>query len=311
VEFALSCIVVDSEGFFLQKKLMLILNPAAGKGRGPDCLAPVSRIFYRGGYIPSVFYSSGSGSVTQLVLEYAKEFDCVVCVGGDGTLSETVSGLAQLSDPPVLGYIPQGTANDVAATLHLPRNPVAAAEAILTGKPYPLDVGRFNLSDYFTYIAAFGAFTEVSYETPREVKQTFGQLGYILTAMSHLPSVTDYAVRIETDDELIDDRLIFGSVSNSTSVAGVLKLTENEVSLDDGLFEVLLIQTPSNLSELNSIISNVMSRTFSGSKVKLLRSKKIKFTFDRPVKWTRDGEQGGAHDAVLLENIHTPLRIMK
>jgi YegS/Rv2252/BmrU family lipid kinase len=289
---------------------MLIVNPVAGRNTAGSFIGGVLEILYNGGYIPTVFYTSGVGDATRLVLEYGPHFECVACVGGDGTLSETVAGLAQLETPPLLGYIPQGTANDVASTLKLSRIPQVAAKTITNGTPSDFDVGRFNERDYFTYIAAFGAFTEVSYETSREMKQTLGHLGYVLTAMGHLPAITDYQVRVEHDFGVIEDRLIFGSVSNSTSVAGIVKLDQGDVELDDGLFEVLLIKTPANLAELNNIISHVLSKSFTGGKVTLLRSKKVKFSFDQPVKWTRDGESGGLHSQVLLENIPSPIKIM-
>ena len=286
------------------------MNPVAGKGGGISALPTVLGVLYEGGYIPSVFFTSGVGDATRLVLEHGANYDCVTCVGGDGTLSETVSGLARLPNPPLLGYIPQGTANDVASTLKLSKSPALAAKTVIHGRPITIDVGRFNINDYFAYIAAFGAFTEVSYETSREIKHTLGHLGYVLTAMSKLPTITDFSVRVEHDRGVIEDRLIFGSISNSTSFAGIVKLDDSVVELDDGLFEVLLIQTPSNLVELNNIISHLLVNDFSGSNVTLLRSKKVKITFDHAVKWTRDGEAGGSHKLVELENIPKAIRIM-
>ena len=292
------------------KKLMLIVNPTAGKGNSAFSIGPVLEVLYNGGYSPTVFYTSGAGNATELVLKYGGEFDCVTCIGGDGTLSETVSGLAQLEVPPLLGYIPQGTANDVATTLGLSRVPTAAAKTIVKGTPKPFDVGRFNSDSFFTYIAAFGAFTEVSYETPKEAKNALGHLAYVLNAMGALPKITSYNVRITYDGGVIEDSLVFGSVSNSTSVAGLVKLTNSGVELDDGLFEVVLIKTPSNIVELNNIIGKVLSRNFSGNYVTLLRSRHVEFAFDRQVKWTRDGEAGGAYSNVVCENIQAPIKII-
>lgn len=294
----------------MQKKLMLILNPAAGKGSGIASLGSVLSILYSGGYLPTVFFTSGVGDATSLVLDYAAQYDCVTCVGGDGTLSETVAGLAQINNPPPLGYIPQGTANDVAATLGLSRIPQLAAKTVVSGKPMDLDVGLFNQEEYFTYIAAFGAFTEVSYETPKEIKQTFGHLAYVLNAMTKLTKITSYPVTVEYDYGVIEEDLVFGSVSNSTSVGGLVKLTDAGVELNDGLFEVILIKNPTNIVELNTIIGDILLRNFSGDKAMTLRSRHVKFTFDRPVRWTRDGEAGGAHKQVVLENIHSPIQIM-
>ena len=143
----------------MSKKLMLILNPTAGNGSGVLSIGSAMEVLYRAGFVPTVYYTCGVGEATQLVLEHAMDYECVVCVGGDGTLSETVAGLAQLESPPPLGYIPQGTANDVAASLGLPKNPLQAAKLIARAETMKLDVGKFNDCDYFTYIAAFGAFT--------------------------------------------------------------------------------------------------------------------------------------------------------
>ena len=294
----------------MSKKLMLILNPAAGNGNGVLSIGPAMEVLYKGGYIPTVFYTSGVGEATKLVLEHAKEYDCVTCVGGDGTLSETVAGLAQMDSPPPLGYIPQGTANDVAASLRLPKNPIQAAKTIVRGKQVKQDVGKFNENDYFTYIAAFGAFTEVSYETPREYKQTLGHLAYVLQGMSQLPKLSYYPTVVEYDGGVISADLIFGGVSNTKSVGGIVKLKKTEVELNDGLFEVLLIRNPANVIELNKIASNILSGNFSGNNITMLQSKRVKFNFDRPVKWTRDGEAGGAHQEVVLENLHSAINIL-
>ena len=294
----------------MSKKLMLILNPVAGNGNGVLSIGPAMEVLYKGGYIPTVFYTSGVGEATKLVLEHAKEYDCVTCVGGDGTLSETVAGLAQLDSPPPLGYIPQGTANDVATSLRLPKNPIQAAKTIVRGKAVKQDVGKFNDNDYFTYIAAFGAFTEVSYETPREYKQTLGHLAYVIQGMSQLPRLSYYPTVVEYDEGVIAADLLFGGVSNTKSVGGIVKLKKTDVELNDGLFEVLLIRNPSNVIELNKIASNILSGNFSGNNITMIQSKRVKFTFDRPVKWTRDGESGGAHKEIVLENLHSAISIL-
>lgn len=293
-----------------KKKLMLIFNPVAGKGEGIVNLGPILQVLSNGGYLPTVFCTSGVGDATDLVKEYGCEYECVTCIGGDGTLSETVAGLAQIEDPPLLGYIPLGTSNDVATTLNLSRIPAAAAKTIVSGSPVNLDVGRFNKNSYFTYIAAFGAFTDVSYETPRESKNALGHFAYVLNGMVKLPSLTYHNVKVEYDNGKIEDKFVFGSVTNSTSVGGFVRLTDNGVELDDGLFEIILIKRPANLIEMNQIVTAVLARNYKGNKVIMLRSKNVKFTFRHPVKWTRDGEAGGAHKEVTCENIHSPIKII-
>lgn len=289
---------------------MLILNPTAGNGSGVLSIGSAMEVLYRAGFVPTVYYTCGVGEATQLVLEHAKNYECVVCVGGDGTLSETVAGLAQLQSPPPLGYIPQGTANDVAASLGLPKNPLQAAKLIARGDTMELDVGKFNDSDYFTYIAAFGAFTEVSYETPRENKQILGHLAYVFQGVAQLPKLSAYPVIVEYDDGVIEGDFLFGSVSNTKSVGGIVKLKSSAIELNDGLFEVILVRNPTNVVEMNKITSSILTRNLSGNQIMMLQSKHVKFTFEKPVKWTRDGEAGGAHQEVVCDNLHSAISII-
>lgn len=297
----------------MNKKLMLILNPVAGGGKGIASIGPAMEVLYKGGYLPTVYYTTTAGEATQLVLKHASEYDCVACAGGDGTLSEVVSGLVQLRDPPPLGYLPQGTSNDVASSLGIPKTPVAAAKFMVRGKPMPIDAGNFNDKDYFTYIAAFGAFTEVSYETPREQKQSLGHFAYVLQGLSKLPKISPYHAVVELDGgRTIVDDLLFGSVSNTHTVGGMVRLKNDMVDLDDGLFEVMLVRDPGpgNVIELNKITSAILQGTFASPYIRVTRSSRAKFTFDAPVKWTRDGEAGGAHQQVALQNLHSAFSIL-
>ena len=294
----------------MQKRLMLIINPAAGRGGYKTGLADILDAFYNGGYLPTVYFTSGPGAATRLVKSEAPDFDNLVCMGGDGTLSEVISGCMTLRDPPLLGYIPMGTANDVASTLNLSRNPLEAAKRIISGTPLPLDVGSFGETEYFTYIAAFGAFTEVSYKTPQETKHALGQLAYLLEGMSALGRIAHYQTRVEHDNGVIEGDYIFGGVTNSTTVAGLVKLTDHAVDLSDGLFEVVLVKNPKNLKSTNSIISDILTRNYSSKHVSMFKSSNIRFLFDSPVSWTRDGENGGVHTEVLIRNNPSAVKIL-
>jgi len=294
----------------MQKNLMFIINPVAGKGGFRSGLNETLETFYNGGYIPTVYFTAGKGDATRLAKERGADYDLVVCAGGDGTLSEVVSGLVTLDTPPPLGYIPIGSTNDVATTLNLPRNPLKAAQNIISGKPVPLDVGKFGNDAYFTYIAAFGAFTDVSYETPQETKQVLGHLAYILEGMSRLKNLTHHKCTVEYDGGVIHEDLIFGAVTNSTSVAGLLRLDGSVVHLGDGMFEVILIRNPKSMLDINGIISDILAKNYQGEKFTLFHSQKVRFIFDEPVAWTRDGESGGRHKEVCLENLHTAIKIL-
>lgn len=292
------------------KRLMLIVNPNAGSGKGADSLGKAMGVLYNGGYLPTVFFTSCVGDATALVEKHGPDYDCVVCVGGDGTLSETVAGLCRLQSPPLLGYIPRGTANDVAATLRLPQYPTAAAKVIVSGVPLTLDAGRFNADEYFTYVAAFGAFTEVSYETSQQAKQVLGHLAYVLQGIAQLPKIAAKHAVVECGGDRLDERFLYCGATNSESVAGLVSLKNTGVELNDGLFEVILVKEPANLLESNRIAAAILNRSFKDKNIIIYHTDRATFTFDEPVKWTRDGEAGGKHEKVVLQNVHSAYTMM-
>lgn len=290
---------------------MVIINPVAGRGGYTLNFGEAMRLFSKAGYITTLFFTEGKGDATSFAQIYGKEYDVVTCVGGDGTLSEVLSGLMKIENPPPVGYIPMGTANDVATTLRIPKNDtVGAAKLIIGGEKHPYDVGGFNEDQYFAYIAGFGAFTNVSYSTPQDQKNMFGHLAYVLQGMAELPYIETIHTRVEFDDGVIETDLVYGSMSNSTSVAGIVKLRESMVSLGDGYSELVLVKDPKDVGGFGEILSSVLSGRFDGDKLTILHTRKAKFTFDRPVAWTRDGEDGGKHSEVTLVNYHRPVQLI-
>ena len=293
------------------KKMMLLVNPNAGKGGYKTVLGEILQVFCEADWEPTVFFTKASGEAPGLIQTHAADYELIVCIGGDGTLSEVTAGMMRLGgDRKPIGYIPLGTANDVARTLGLSPKPVEAARNILSGHPISLDVGQFGTENFFTYVAAFGAFTEVSYATPQETKHALGYLAYPLEALRRLPKITDYHAVVEYDGNTIEDDFVFGAVTNSTSVAGLVRLDADTVNLDDGMFEVILVRKPLDLLDLSNIATSILSMDFSGPNVLFLKSSEIHFVFDEPVAWTRDGEDGGSHTDVLIRNCHYGVQII-
>lgn len=287
----------------MSKKLMLIINPAAGRGGYKNNFAEALKVLSDGGFRTTLFFTSGRGDATEFAEKYAGDFDTVACVGGDGTLSEVITGLMRLDDRPPLGYIPMGTANDVATTLSLPKNDTAgAAGVIVGGSPHPFDVGGFGSDKYFAYIAAFGAFTEVSYATPQNQKKVLGHLAYVLQGAAQLPRIEKYHVTVEYDGGTAEEDLVYGSMSNSTSVAGIVRLKDDMVCLGDGMSELVLVKDPGGVVGLGEILDSVLSQRFDSDKLMILHTKRAKFHFEKPVSWTRDGEAGGAYKDIELCN---------
>jgi len=295
------------------KKLLFIVNPMAGKGAYKASFGETLFTMHEGGVVPTVRFTSGRGDATALAQSEGADYDIICCLGGDGTLSEVMEGVVQLpegSRPPI-GYIPLGTANDVATTLDLPKNNmVAAARRVVYGQPMDFDVGKFGDVGNFTYVAAFGAFTDVSYETPQQEKQALGHFAYVLEGMMRLPRITKYHAKVEYDGGVLDDDFLFGGVVNSTSVAGLIHLNSDKIQLDDGLFELALVRGPRSISDMRRILLDLRDRNYDGKFIKLVPSSYARFTFDQPVAWTRDGEDGGAFESLELRNLHRAVKII-
>ena len=286
------------------KHMVMLVNPSAGRSVTDELLGQAVSAFCQAGYVPSVYFTNAPGSAIAMAEKYGGDYERMVCLGGDGTLSDVIAGLMRLhpEQRPKLGYIPMGTANDVANTLGLPqRQPARAAQRILTGGMMEYDVGEMEDVGYFTYVAAFGAFTEVSYKTDQDMKKALGHLAYVIEAVSSLPRVRSYHALVEHEHGSVEGRFIYGAVSNAVSVGGVMKMDRNIVSLSDGKFEILLVREPSGPAELNSIVAGILNRSIESSPcVTLLQSESVHVTFDEPVPWTRDGEDGGSHQMLAL-----------
>jgi len=296
----------------MEKKLMMIINPAAGHGGYEENLGEALRLLDADGYRTTLYFTSGPKQATQYAARYAADYDTVVCVGGDGTLSEVIAGLMTMKDPPDLGYFPMGTTNDVATTLGLPKNDtLSAARCLIQGTPHPFDVGGFGENAYFAYIAAFGAFTEVSYTTPQDQKKALGHLAYVLQGMALLPKLESIPVVVEYDGGRFEGRVLYGSMSNSNSVAGMIRFTESMVQLGDGLSELVLVKDPGNMEGVGDILSAVLTQSYEESaNLLIVHTKRARFHFEKPVAWTRDGEAGGEFTDVELCNYNAPVRII-
>lgn len=265
------------------------------------------------GYEVTVWTSQYSGHITQLILEKASGYDLVVCSGGDGTLNETVSGLMQLPKDarPPLGYIPTGSTNDVAFGLQLPTGMLPAAKIAVSGREFPLDIGQFG-ERYFTYVAAFGAFTEVTYLTPQSEKNLLGHPAYILEGAKRLSSIRPMHVRITCGQDIFEGEYLFGMVSNAKSVGGMRGLAGKDVGLNDGIFEVTLIRKPMNpIIDYPSIVNGLLLRkTENDSNFHVFKGSDLTFEFDEPISWTLDGEFGGDVRRVAIKNQMHAIRVI-
>ena len=293
----------------MKKKMLFIYNPRAGKSQIRSNLLDMIDIFVKAGYevtaYPTQAQGDGIKAVTERQIGY---YDMIACSGGDGTLDEVVTGMMQCEKRLPIGYVPAGTTNDFAGSLGIPRSMEKAARVIVDGRSFRCDVGGFN-ENIFVYIAAFGLFTDVSYETRQDMKNVLGHMAYVLEGMRKLSKVKSYAMKVTSGDRAIEGDFIFGMITNSLSVGGFKKITGDNVKLDDGVFEVTLIRRPGNPVELNTIMAAMVNRNIDTDLMECFTASELQIESAEDIAWTLDGEFGGRHSRVEIQNYKQALEI--
>ena len=292
------------------KKMLFVMNPYSGIRRANRYLADIISIFNRGGYEVTAHMTAGQGDAIRVVQEKAKDMDLVACCGGDGTFNETISGILRSGADVPVGYIPAGSTNDFAASLKLPANILQAAKDIVEGEPVAYDVGRFG-QRYFSYVASFGAVTRASYATPQNIKNALGHTAYVLEGINELSQIRKTHVRMELDGQVVEDDFLFGAISNSTSVGGILTLDPKQVDMADGKLEVLLVRAPVDLLEISECIKAVQTQKYNCDMITFRSAEKIRVFADPDMPWTLDGEREDGHAEVDVENVHLAIRLMQ
>ena len=283
------------------KQLLLIYNMHSGKGTIRNHLAGIIDVFNKNEYEVPACSTQYRAHATELVKEKGDQYSLIVCSGGDGTLSEVVDGLMCFPEDrrPKVGYIPAGSTNDFAATLHLPGQMKKAAKQIMEAYFRKIDIGRF-MDDYFVYVAAFGAFTDVSYSTPQQDKNLLGHSAYLIQGIRQLPNLRSYRVRVTIGEEVLEKEFIYGMVYNAESVGGFANLSGKKVELDDGELDVMLIQVPDNAVEWPMLLSDFVTKNSASKYMHFFRTSTIVFDSEEAIDWVLDGEFGGAHRHVEI-----------
>lgn len=292
------------------KKMLLILNPKAGQMKAGRHLAEIIGIFNRADYQVDTFVTARPGDAARVASERAGDVDTVVCIGGDGTFNETVTGVLQSGAKVDLGYLPAGTTNDFANGLRISSDMLKAAAAVVEGRAEEYDVGRFD-DRYFTYVASFGAFTKASYTTPQSAKNLLGHLAYVFSGIQELSQLRTVHVCFVLDgDRKVEDDFLFGAICNATSVGGILTLDPAAVDLRDGKFELLLIRSPKDLPELADCIRALQTKKYDSKLITFQSASRIEVFCDEPMDWTLDGERATGQNAVV-QNVQKAIRLIR
>lgn len=292
------------------KKILVILNPCAGKKKGSKKLSDIVKILNNADYETTIYTTKARGDGIEATKRYAGQVDAIACVGGDGTLNEAITGVLESGANTPLGYIPAGSTNDFATSLQLPKKLLDSANLIAENKPIGIDIGRFQ-DRYFTYIASFGAFTRASYATSQKVKNVLGHAAYLLAGVKEIANLKKWHCRFELDEgETIEGDYIFGAVSNSTSVAGVLKLDPKAIDLHDGKFELLLIKYPKNPVQFSECVRAMLRNDYTSSMLVFRKTSGVSITADAKMDWTLDGEKADGVEKIRIENLHDAVQLI-
>ena len=289
----------------------MIVNPRSGKLRPSFSARKIAEMFSDNDMEVGVFFTAPDYNADFLVKEHAGDFDIIACCGGDGTVSETIKGIMESGINKPMGYIPAGTTNDLARSIGIPSKPEKAARVIISGNERPVDIGSFD-DDSFVYIASFGAFTEVSYETSQKAKNIFGRFAYFFSAMKYMPKIRSYHIKLESDARSCEGDYIFGSVTNSTSVAGIFRFENDMVDFADGKYEIMLIRRPDNIFTAFRILMSMLNRSYKHENIELFRASDIKISSDEPLDWAVDGEhKRGGNTVHIINNPQAINMLMK
>lgn len=282
-----------------KKKALLIVNPCSGRNKSRAGTFEIVDAFSNSEYEFSVHTTTCQGDATNIVKKELEDHDLVVCCGGDGTLNETINGVMDMPRRVPIGYIPAGTTNDIANSLSIPTDFKEATELVINGEPNDYDIGLFN-NRYYSYVASFGAFSRASYVTSQKMKNMFGRAAYIAAGVVDVKNIRNIKMRVEYDDGVIEGKFVFGTVSNSLSVGGFIKLPDDQVKFNDGKFEVILVKD-FKPHKLLSLMHKTITQKYDNKEIIMFSTNKIKFTaLEEDVPWTIDGEYGGSHREVRI-----------
>lgn len=298
----------------MRNKALLIMNPKSGTMQASKMLSDILQKFSECNYMTTVLMTTTRGDATRYAENYAADYDLLVVAGGDGTFNEVIEGVKEKNIDIPIGYIPSGSTNDFATGLGLPKTIMDATDKVIRGNETKLDLGSFN-GRYFSYVASFGAFTSTSYSVPQNIKNILGHAAYILGGIKDIVNIKPVHAKITADPGTENERIeegdyLFGAICNSTSVAGILHLSEKKVDMNDGKMEVLLIKMPKDLLEMNDIVAGMLTSNLESMSADFFSAKKINVDIDDGTHWTLDGEyeEGASH--VEIDTLESAIRII-
>ena len=292
------------------RNALIVFNPLSGTKLSKKYVADVIDMYCNAGFTCTVRATQHQNDASEVVYATGHNYERIVCIGGDGTLNEVLSGLLEGRHSCKIGYIPTGSTNDFANSLDVSKNILKSAKATLEGTEQKVDIGIFN-DRYFSYVASFGAFTKASYSTPQNIKNALGHTAYLLEGIKEIANIKPIHMKLRLADETLEDDYIFGAISNSTSLGGILTLKSDVVDMNDGLLEILLIKAPKNLIELNECIAALTTQNYNNRMLEFRSTSEVAITCETEVEWALDGEYEKGAKEIVIKNIPDAFTIIK
>lgn len=292
------------------KRLLLVVNPVAGKGKGMKKYPKAMEIFSERGYEPELLLTDAKGEAAKRITEVAADFDMIVAIGGDGTLNMVADAVIKSGSDTPMGYIPLGSTNDFGASLELSKNIKRACINIVSKEPKPIDVGCINGVN-FVYIACTGLFTSSSYSTPQKMKRIFGKTAYLFKGFADLfrAESIHYSISIDGDEDIEGD-FLYGGISNTLRVAGIFSLKTSNVVFDDGIFELTMIKTPERKRKIPSLLFDIAFSRLYTDNFRRAKLKRAVIRCEKPKCWSIDGEKGEERVESVIEVKEKALRFI-
>ena len=271
-------------------KCVLIYNPNSGKLANRNDIKKLYKVFENYGYEVDIIYTEYKGHAKEITKKL-KDVDLLICAGGDGTLNEVISGNIERSKPLLLGHLPLGSVNDVAHMYGLTGSTTRNLVMLLNGAKKNIDVCLLN-GNPFVYVACIGAWVDISYSTPRKLKEKYGKFAYAIYGIKQLKQKLQfYNVKYTVNGETHEDRFSFIFITNSNRVGGVNNIYD-DVKLDDNKFEVLLCDIKNKWDIIRAIHYLTHRKLEDIPVFKYYKTDNIKLEFDAvPPSWCIDGDE--------------------
>ncbi|PLT31524.1 diacylglycerol/lipid kinase family protein [Peribacillus deserti] len=287
-------------------KAMLIINPSSGKEKAPRYKPHAAEILNRFHEKVVVRETLREGDAVRFAKEAClNRYDTVVSMGGDGTINESINGLAEQEYRPKFGLIPMGTVNDFARALNIPLNPEEAINVLMSQTVQSVDIGKIN-NRYFMNVLAVGAIAEATYNVTPEQKTMLGPFAYFIEGLKAFIKKTPFQLTIEHDTGKWTGHAYLMLTALTNSIGG-FETFAPQARVNDGKFHVFILKDFSFPHILKIIPSLLKGELKEHDQVEYIRSSHVEVSSSEELAVNIDGDEGDRlpfHASVLPSHLN-------